>query len=54
MKKDRSRWVSTGGVRSAVDGSVLLARLGNWAEHVTSWLSTRRDHAGFLLVRYED
>jgi len=29
-------------------------RLGNWAEHVTSWLSTRRDHAGFLLVRYED
>lgn len=29
-------------------------RLGNWAEHVTSWLSTRRDHKGFLLVRYED
>ena len=29
-------------------------RLGNWAEHVTSWLGTRRDHEGFLLVRYED
>ena len=29
-------------------------RLGNWAEHVTSWLSTRRNHEGFLLVRYED
>jgi len=29
-------------------------RLGNWVEHVTSWLSTRRDHEGFLLVRYED
>ncbi len=27
---------------------------GTWAEHVTSWLSTRRDHPGFLLVRYED
>jgi len=30
------------------------ARIGNWAEHVTSWLSTRRDHDGFLLMRYED
>jgi hypothetical protein len=27
---------------------------GTWAEHVVSWLSTRRDHPGFLLVRYED
>jgi hypothetical protein len=27
---------------------------GTWAEHVTSWLSTRRNHPGFLLVRYED
>jgi hypothetical protein len=29
-------------------------RIGNWADHVTSWVSTRRDHKGFLLVRYED
>ncbi len=29
-------------------------RIGNWADHVTSWVSTRRDHEGFLLVRYED
>lgn len=27
---------------------------GTWADHVTSWLSTRQDHPGFLLVRYED
>jgi hypothetical protein len=29
-------------------------RLGNWADHVTSWLSTRRNQEGFLLLRYED
>jgi hypothetical protein len=29
-------------------------RIGSWGDHVTSWLSTRRDKPGFLLVRYED
>jgi hypothetical protein len=29
-------------------------RLGNWGDHVTSWLSTRRHHADFVLLRYED
>jgi hypothetical protein len=29
-------------------------RLGNWGDHVTSWLSTRSGHEGFLLLRYED
>jgi hypothetical protein len=27
---------------------------GSWADHVTSWLSMRQNHTGFLLVRYED
>jgi len=27
---------------------------GSWWDHVVSWLSTRKDHPGFLLVRYED
>ena len=31
-----------------------LARLGSWGDHVTSWLSTREGHRGFLLLRYED
>jgi len=29
-------------------------RLGNWGDHVTSWLSTRGDKSGFVLLRYED
>jgi Sulfotransferase domain len=29
-------------------------RLGNWGDHVASWLSTRRGHAEFVLLRYED
>jgi len=29
-------------------------RWGSWADHVMSWLSMRRNHSGFLLVRYED
>ena len=29
-------------------------RLGNWGDHVTSWMSTRSDREGFLLLRYED
>lgn len=27
---------------------------GSWFEHVASWLFTRSDDAGFLLLRYED
>ena len=27
---------------------------GSWWDHVVSWLSTRKDRPGFLLVRYED
>jgi len=27
---------------------------GSWAENVSSWLSTRYDRPGFLLLRYED
>ncbi|MGH9643316.1 MAG: sulfotransferase domain-containing protein, partial [Terriglobales bacterium] len=29
-------------------------RLGNWGDHVTSWLSTRSGREGFVLLRYED
>jgi hypothetical protein len=29
-------------------------RLGSWGDHVTSWISTRQGHPGFLLLRYED
>jgi hypothetical protein len=29
-------------------------RLGCWGDHVASWLSTRRNHPDFLLIRYED
>ena len=29
-------------------------RIGSWADHVNSWLSTRHGSDGFLLVRYED
>ena len=36
-----------------LDGKI-WDRLGNWADHVTSWLSTRGGHEGFLLLRYED
>ncbi len=31
-----------------------LPSFGTWNEHVLSWLATRRDHPGFLLLRYED
>ena len=33
---------------------IFWPRLGNWGDHVTSWLSTRRGKEGFLLLRYED
>jgi hypothetical protein len=29
-------------------------RLGNWGDHVTSWLSTRGDSENFVVLRYED
>lgn len=29
-------------------------RLGNWGDHVASWLSTRKNHSGFVLLHYED
>jgi hypothetical protein len=29
-------------------------RLGNWGEHVTSWLSTRQGDDGFVTLRYEN
>ena len=33
---------------------VYWERLGNWGDHVTSWLSTRQDTSGFIILRYED
>ena len=33
---------------------IYWARLGNWGDHVTSWLSTRRDSSSFVVLRYED
>jgi estrone sulfotransferase len=29
-------------------------RIGSWADHVNSWLSTRQGRKDFLLLRYED
>lgn len=29
-------------------------RIGSWADHVNSWLSTRQGSGTFLLIRYED
>jgi hypothetical protein len=34
--------------------AVYWGRLGSWGDHVTSWLGTRGEHPGFLLLRYED
>jgi hypothetical protein len=31
-----------------------LGWAANWADHVTSWVSMRKDHEGFLFLRYED
>lgn len=36
-----------------IDGKV-WDRLGNWGDHVTSWVSTRGDKDGFIILRYED
>jgi hypothetical protein len=38
------RWMSSG----------YWPRIGNWGDHVASWLSTRRNHSDFVLLRYED
>jgi Sulfotransferase domain len=35
-------------------GGKVWDRLGNWGDHVTSWLSTRGDQPGFVMLRYED
>jgi len=40
-------------VQRWMDG-VYWGRVGCWADHVTSWLSTRQGREGFLLLRYED
>jgi len=29
-------------------------RIGSWADHVNSWLATRRGQEGFVMMRYED
>lgn len=33
---------------------IYWARLANWGDHVTSWLSTRQGHDSFVILRYED
>jgi hypothetical protein len=35
-------------------GGKVWDRLGNWGDHVTSWLSTRGDRPEFVMLRYED
>jgi hypothetical protein len=37
-----------------VKGKLASADWGTWGENVASWIYTRRDHQGFLLLRYED
>jgi Sulfotransferase domain len=37
-----------------VGGKLVSADWGTWGENVASWVYTRQDHEGFLLVRYED
>jgi hypothetical protein len=37
-----------------VQGRLISAGWGTWAENVASWIGTRGKHPGFLLVRYED
>jgi hypothetical protein len=29
-------------------------RIGSWADHVNSWLATRKGQNGFIMMRYED
>jgi hypothetical protein len=37
-----------------VNGRLISAGWGSWGENVASWVYTRQNHNGFLLLRYED
>lgn len=37
-----------------VNGRLLSADWGSWGENVASWVYTRQNHSGFLLMRFED
>ncbi len=37
-----------------VNGRLISAGWGSWGENVASWVHTRQNRSGFLLVRYED
>jgi estrone sulfotransferase len=37
-----------------VEGRLISADWGTWGENVASWIYTRQNHSGFLLLRYED
>jgi Sulfotransferase domain len=37
-----------------VDGNLISADWGTWAENVASWIYTRKNQSNFLLMRYED
>jgi Sulfotransferase domain len=41
-------------VSDFVNGRLTSADWGTWGENVGSWVATRQNHAGFLLLRYED
>jgi hypothetical protein len=41
-------------VNDFAGGHLSSADWGTWGENVGSWLATRQDKAGFLLLRYED
>jgi hypothetical protein len=37
-----------------VNARLISSDWGSWGENVASWIYTRQNHSGFLLVRYED
>ena len=41
-------------VSDFVNGRLISADWGSWAENVASWIATRRNSKNFLLLRYED
>jgi hypothetical protein len=41
-------------VSDFVGGRLISAGWGTWAENVGSWVATRQNRPGFLLLRYED
>jgi len=41
-------------VSDFVNGRLISADWGTWAENVASWIATRRNRKNFLLLRYED